>query len=59
MNKSQRQELINLLRETESLGLTFNVGRAYISRGYVDKQAELRARIDAFIALLADEQQTA
>ena len=59
MDKAQRQELIELLRETAALGLTFDVGRAYISRGYVDKQAELRARIDAFVALLADEQQTA
>lgn len=57
MNEQQRQELIELLRETESLGLTFSIGSAYISRAYIEKQAELSARIAAAIALLADEQQ--
>lgn len=52
MNAQQAQELINLLRETEALGLTFDIGRAYISRRYIDKQALLRDRISANIGLL-------
>lgn len=42
MNTQQAQELIDLLRETVTLGLTFDVGSAYISRSYIDKQDELR-----------------
>ena len=52
MNTQQAQELIDLLRETAALGLTFDVGRAYIYRSYIDKQDELRSRITAAIDLL-------
>lgn len=56
MNAQQAQELIKLLRETESLGLTFDIGQAYISRSYIDKQTLLRDRISATIALLETTQ---
>ena len=52
MNTQQAQELIDLLRETVTLGLTFDVGSAYISHSYIDKQDELRSRITAAIDLL-------
>ena len=52
MTPQQAQELIDLLRETTALGLTFDCGTAYISRSYVDKQDELRERITAAIDLL-------
>jgi hypothetical protein len=59
MNKDQVNELIKLLRETESLGLTFDCGTAYIRRGYIDKQTELRDRIDAAVKILEAEAQPA
>lgn len=37
--------LVELLKEAAHLGLTFDIGRAYISRTYIDRQTELRARI--------------
>lgn len=39
-------ELVELLNETRRLGLTFDIGSAYIRRAYIDKQTELRARIE-------------
>lgn len=44
------EELIDLLRQARSLGLTFHIGSAYISRAYIDKQTELNARIKDVIA---------
>lgn len=38
-------ELVALLNEARRLGLTFDIGSAYIRRSYIDKQTELRARI--------------
>lgn len=38
-------ELVALLNEARQLGLTFDIGSAYIRRSYIDKQTELRARI--------------
>lgn len=42
-------ELVKLLIEARDLGLTFDVGSAYISRRYIDKQDELVAHINAAI----------
>lgn len=38
-------EVVELLNEARHLGLTFDIGSAYIRRSYIDKQTELRARI--------------
>lgn len=43
--REQNAELLKLLKEAQSLGLTFDIGSAYISRAYIDRQADLRARI--------------
>ncbi len=40
-------ELLDLLTEAQDLGLTFNVGSAYISRQYMNKQCDLNTRIQA------------
>lgn len=42
-------ELLALLKEAQALGLTFHRGAAYISAAYIQKQAELNARIDRAI----------
>mgnify|MGYP000877088470 CR=1 FL=1 len=39
----RERELIELLREARSLGLTFHIGSAYISRAYIDHQEDLKA----------------
>jgi hypothetical protein len=53
MNEAQLIEqnaaLLKLLTEAQSLGLTFHVGSAYISRAYISAQDDLNARIDAAI----------
>jgi hypothetical protein len=36
------------LHEAAKLGLTFDIGSAYIRRSYIDKQTELNNRIKAF-----------
>jgi hypothetical protein len=46
-------ELLELLRQAQSLGLRFDIGSAYIRRSYIDAQTELNARIDAARARLA------
>jgi hypothetical protein len=46
------QELAALLVEARDLGLTFYTGSAYISRGYIDRQADLNKRIDEALAKL-------
>ena len=43
-------ELVALLKEAADLGLTFEIGTAYIRRAYIDHQTDLRARISAAIA---------
>ena len=40
-------ELVELLLESQRLGLRFFIGSAYIRREYIDKQGALNARIDA------------
>jgi hypothetical protein len=39
-------DLLALLNEATRLGLTFHIGNAYISRAYIEKQAELVERVD-------------
>lgn len=46
-------ELVAMLGEAQRLGLTFDIGSAYIRRQYIDKQDELNARIDAARAAIA------
>jgi len=46
------QDLAALLVEARALGLTFHTGSAYISRSYIDKQADLNQRIDEVLAKL-------
>lgn len=43
-------ELTGLLREAARLGLNFDIGTAYIRRIYIDRQTDLRARIDAALS---------
>lgn len=38
-------EVVQLLLAAEKLGLTFDIGSAYISRAYIDKQTALRKEI--------------
>ena len=38
-------ELANLLKEARSLGLTFDIGNAYIRKAYITEQTALRERI--------------
>jgi hypothetical protein len=52
MTTQQAQDLIDLLRKTAALGLTFDCGTAYIRRSYIDEQTALRARITDAIAML-------
>jgi hypothetical protein len=40
-------ELIALVNESARLGLTFDIGNAYIRRAYIDQQSALVARIDS------------
>lgn len=42
--------LIDLLRQTARLGLTFDKGSAYISVAYIKEQERLRKEIEAAIA---------
>jgi hypothetical protein len=50
MNTAITQELVTLLQESTRLGLTFDIGSAYISRAYIDHQTDLRTRIFDAIA---------
>ena len=50
MTTKQTQDLIRLLKESQYLGLNFDIGRAYISRAYIDKQSQLTREIDALLA---------
>jgi len=42
-------ELIELLKRAQRLGLSFDIGTAYIRRSYIDEQTELNRRIDEAI----------
>ena len=48
-DRAQRKEnegkALKLLEEVSKLGLTFDIGSAYISRAYIDKQTELLAQV--------------
>jgi len=43
----QVQKLLQLLKKSQYLGLTFYIGNAYISREYINQQTALNAEIDA------------
>jgi hypothetical protein len=45
----QTEKLLQLLKKAQSLGLTFYIGNAYISREYINQQTALNAEIDAAI----------
>lgn len=46
-------ELVGLIREAARLGLTFDIGNAYIRRAYIDKQDALQLQIKALNSALA------
>ena len=46
-------ELVGLIREAARLGLTFDIGNAYICRAYIDKQDALQLQIKALNSALA------
>ena len=48
------EQLQVLIQRAESLGLTFDIGRAYISRAYIDEQTELRKQISNVLASLSE-----
>lgn len=48
-------DLLQLLNESAKLGLTFDIGTAYIPRTYIDQQTALRARIRAANTAVQDE----
>jgi len=45
----QIKKLLQLLKKSQHLGLTFYIGNAYISREFINQQAALNAEIDAAI----------
>lgn len=46
---AQIQKLLQLLKKSQHLGLSFYIGRAYISREFITQQTALNAEIDAAI----------
>jgi len=48
----QIQKLLQLLKKAQRLGLSFDVGNAYIRRDYIEQQTALNAEIDAVIRML-------
>jgi len=48
------QELILLLKKVQRLGLTFDIGTAYISRAYIDAQNKLNEQINSLIGSLPE-----
>lgn len=46
----RERELIELLLASQKLGLTFNIGQAYIPRSYIVEQEKLNKRIAAALA---------
>lgn len=43
----QIQKLLQLLKKAQRLGLSFDIGNAYIRRDYIEQQNALNAEIDA------------
>ena len=43
----QVQKLLQLLKKAQRLGLSFDIGNAYIRRDYIEQQNALNAEIDA------------
>ena len=43
------QSILNLLKQAQQLGLNFDIGNAYISRAYIDKQTILNNEINQII----------
>jgi predicted porin len=43
-------ELLDLLKQAQRLGLTFDIGTAYIRRSYIDEQDALNTKINALRA---------
>jgi hypothetical protein len=41
------QEILQLLKKAQRLGLNFDIGNAYISRAYIEEQDNLNAQIDS------------
>jgi hypothetical protein len=58
MTNKQTQDLIRLLKESQYLGLNFDIGTAYISRAYIDKQSQLNRDIDALLEVVDTTGQT-
>jgi hypothetical protein len=50
----QIRNLLQLLKKSQHLGLTFYIGNAYISREYINQQAALNAEINAAIKELTE-----
>jgi hypothetical protein len=50
----EAQNLINLLRKVQNLGLTFDIGNAYIRREYINQQTALNAEINELIRELIE-----
>jgi len=42
------ENLLQLVKKVQRLGLNFDIGRAYISREYIDQQTALNVEINAF-----------
>jgi hypothetical protein len=42
------ENLLQLVKKAQRLGLNFDIGRAYISREYIDQQTALNVEINAF-----------
>jgi hypothetical protein len=49
----QIQNLLQLLKKAQYLGLTFYIGNAYISREYINQQTALNAEINAVMKELS------
>jgi hypothetical protein len=50
----QIKKLLQLLKKSQYLGLTFYIGNAYISREYINQQTALNAEINAVIKELSE-----
>lgn len=46
-DSEQIQKLLQLLKKAQRLGLSFDIGNAYIRRDYIEQQNALNAEIDA------------
>lgn len=56
-NDDKLSHACDLLYQAAMLGLTFERGRAYISRAYIDSQDELMTKIKALMAHVAEEKE--